>query len=71
MKFSSDPITLARDLIRCPSVTPQEAGALGVLASTLEAAGFSVHRPVFTDIDTPDVENFFARIGVGAPHHRG
>jgi succinyl-diaminopimelate desuccinylase len=68
MKFSSDPITLARDLIRCPSVTPQEAGALGVLASTLEAAGFSVHRPVFTDIDTPDVENFFARIGVGAPH---
>jgi succinyl-diaminopimelate desuccinylase len=65
---SNDPIALARDLIRCPSVTPNEAGALGVLARTLEAAGFTVHRPVFTEAGTPDVENFFASIGAGAPH---
>ncbi len=50
-----------RNLIRCPSVTPLEAGALGYMQNELEKLGFDVHRVVFTDENTPDVENLYAR----------
>ena len=40
----NDALSIARDLIRCPSVTPAEAGALGVLENILKTAGFGVHR---------------------------
>jgi len=59
---------IARDLIRCPSVTPKEGGALSALETLLKDAGFHVDRVVFQDDDTPDVENLFASIGSGAPH---
>ncbi|WP_420412242.1 succinyl-diaminopimelate desuccinylase [Roseibium sp.] len=59
---------IARDLIRCPSVTPLEGGALTELESLLTNAGFRVDRVTFQDEDTPDVENLFASIGSGAPH---
>ncbi|QDG74475.1 succinyl-diaminopimelate desuccinylase [Labrenzia sp. PHM005] len=59
---------IARDLIRCPSVTPLEGGALTELESLLKNAGFRVDRVTFRDEDTPDVENLFASIGSGAPH---
>lgn len=59
---------IARDLIRCPSVTPKEGGALSALEALLKDAGFRVDRVVFQDDDTPDVENLFASIGSGAPH---
>ena len=59
---------IARDLIRCPSVTPKEGGALSALEALLKDAGFHVDRVVFQDDDTPDVENLFASIGSGAPH---
>jgi succinyl-diaminopimelate desuccinylase len=65
---AADPVALAAALIRCPSVTPAEGGALGFLAATLEAAGFTVERPVFQAPGTPDIENLYARIGSGAPH---
>ena len=42
-----DPIALARDLIRCPSVTPEDAGALAVLEEALKSLGFSCHRLPF------------------------
>ncbi|MBT3401851.1 MAG: succinyl-diaminopimelate desuccinylase, partial [Rhodospirillaceae bacterium] len=38
-----DPVALAQALIRCPSVTPKDGGALDVLGSALESLGFSVH----------------------------
>ena len=60
--------TLLQDLIRCPSVTPEEGGALALLEHVLKPAGFLVDRPVFSDEDTPDVENLFATIGDGGPH---
>jgi succinyl-diaminopimelate desuccinylase len=63
-----DPIALARELLRCPSVTPAEGGALTLLEKTLGTAGFTVHRMTFSDVGTPDVENFYARIGDSAPH---
>ena len=61
-------LEVARALIRCPSVTPAEGGALTVLAGLLEPAGFAVHRPRFSEPGTPDVENLYARIGTEAPH---
>ncbi|WP_428528538.1 succinyl-diaminopimelate desuccinylase [Roseibium sp.] len=67
--MSMSPATvIARDLIRCPSVTPKEGGALSALEALLKDAGFRVDRVVFQDDDTPDVENLFASIGSGAPH---
>ena len=63
-----DPISIARDLLRCPSVTPAEGGALAYLGNLLSAAGFTVHRMTFTEPGTPDVENLYARIGTGEPH---
>jgi succinyl-diaminopimelate desuccinylase len=67
--MSMSPATvIARDLIRCPSVTPKEGGALSALDTLLKDAGFRVDRVVFRDDDTPDVENLFASVGYGAPH---
>jgi succinyl-diaminopimelate desuccinylase len=64
----NDALSIARDLIRCPSVTPADAGALGVLETNLRAAGFEVHRVTFSEAGTADVENLYARIGNEAPH---
>lgn len=64
----SPAVSLTRDLIRCPSVTPQDAGALDVVEKALKAAGFETHRLPFTETGTPDVDNLFAKIGAGAPH---
>ena len=64
----SPAVALARDLVRCPSVTPEDAGALGVLEAALKAVSFETHRILFTESGTPDVDNLFATIGSGAPH---
>jgi succinyl-diaminopimelate desuccinylase len=65
---SSDPIAIARDLIRCPSVTPAEGGALRLLARVLEKVGFKVQHLSFSEPGTASVENLYARIGEGSPH---
>ncbi len=64
----TDALSIARDLIRCPSVTPLDAGALGVLENVLKAAGFTVHRVTFGEPGTADIDNLYARIGDSAPH---
>jgi succinyl-diaminopimelate desuccinylase len=63
-----DPVQLAQALIRCRSVTPVEGGALTLLESVLQPAGFSCHRLTMTEAGTPDVQNLYARLGTGAPH---
>jgi succinyl-diaminopimelate desuccinylase len=68
MTKHADPIAIARDLLRCPSVTPTEGGALTLLETVLKSAGFTVHRVTFSEPGTADVENLYARIGTGAPH---
>ena len=68
MKHPADPLALARDLIRCPSVTPAEGGALGLLEGVLKVAGFAVERVTFHESGEDDVENLYARIGAAAPH---
>jgi len=65
---AADPVAIARDLIRCPSVTPAEGGALTALARLLSGAGFAVERVTFAEAGTADVENLYARIGTGAPN---
>ena len=60
---ATDPTPLAQALIRCPSVTPEDAGAQDVLAAALEGFGFTIHRLRFGA-----VANLFARIGAGRPH---
>ena len=64
----ADPIALARDLIRCPSVTPAEGGALALIETVLKGAGFEVHRVTFAEPGTDPIDNLYARIGSAAPH---
>lgn len=53
-----DPVQLTADLIRCPSVTPVEGGALVLLERVLSAAGFACTR-----VDRNGTPNLFARWG--------
>ena len=62
-----DPVELTAALIRCPSVTPEEGGALVLLEGLLAAAGFDCVR-----VDRGGVPNLFARWGPkGHPHSFG
>ncbi|MCA3630181.1 MAG: succinyl-diaminopimelate desuccinylase, partial [Methylobacterium sp.] len=54
---------LTRDLVRCASVTPEEGGALALIEAVLKPYGFDVHRPVFSEAGSPEVENLHARLG--------
>src|SRR5450759_2070105 len=64
----ADPLAIARDLLRCPSVPPVEGGALAFLEGVLKAAGFTVFRMTFREPGADDVENLYARIGTAAPN---
>ena len=59
----TNPLPLARDLIRCASVTPEDAGALDTLSTALESLGFTCHRLRFEEPDTDPVDNLYARLG--------
>jgi len=65
---AAEALDLARALIRCPSVTPDEGGTLGVLESALKPLGFDCHRLPFSTAGTPDVDNLYARAGSGGKH---
>ncbi|AZO10390.1 MULTISPECIES: succinyl-diaminopimelate desuccinylase [unclassified Mesorhizobium] len=68
MSLPTDPAQNLAALIRCPSVTPAEGGALQALETMLMPLGFSVERPVFAESDTPDIENLYARRSGNGPH---
>jgi len=63
-----DPVALAQALIRCPSVTPEDGGALAVLEQALSEIGFSCTRLRFESPGTAPIENLYARIGTSAPN---
>ena len=63
MSIEIDALALAQALIRRPSVTPKDAGALDVLEAVLKELGFTTHRLPFGDVD-----NLYARLGTDAPH---
>lgn len=58
----TDPVALTAELIACRSVTPEEGGALSLLAGRLEAAGFRTRR-----VDRNGIANLYARWGTEAP----
>ena len=66
--MTTDPVEIVQALIRCPSVTPLDEGALSILESLLTKSGFTCHRLVFKHEGTPDIDNLFARIGNTGPH---
>ena len=66
--MTADPVAIARDLIRCRSVTPEDGGALGVLQDVLAKAGFTVHRTTFAEPGTVPIDNLYARVGVESPN---
>ena len=68
MSAAVDALELAQALIRCPSVTPADEGALDTLQAALDGLGFTCHRLTFSEAGTPDVDNLYARLGAGAPN---
>src|SRR5580704_14526027 len=66
--MTADPVAIARDLVRCRSVTPEDGGALAYLQSVLAKAGFDVHRMTFAESGTAPIENLYARIGSEKPN---
>jgi succinyl-diaminopimelate desuccinylase len=60
---AADPVPIAQALIRCPSVTPADAGALDVVEAALRPLGFACTRLRFAEVD-----NLFARLGTEGPH---
>lgn len=67
MTHSPDVVALAQELIRCPSVTPADHGALDVMSRHLLSAGFRVERVSFDDVNTPSIPNLYARFGTAQP----
>ena len=65
---SLDTLDLAQRLIRCPSVTPVEGGALDLLEAVLGGLGFTCHRLPFSEPGTADVDNLYARLGDAGPN---
>ena len=63
-----DSIALAQDLIRCPSVTPKDAGALGVVEAALTGLGFSCQRLTFDAPGHESVDNLYAKLGTERPN---
>ena len=66
--WAVDPVALAAELIRRPSVTPKDEGALGIVASRLERLGFACHPLTFTEEGHDPVANLYARWGAGRPN---
>jgi succinyl-diaminopimelate desuccinylase len=65
---ATDPVANLQTLIRCPSVTPAEGGALSALEAMLSPLGFAVDKVKATEPGTPDIENLYARLGNDGPH---
>jgi succinyl-diaminopimelate desuccinylase len=61
-------VALSQSLIRCPSVTPVDAGALDVLSLALQSGRFTCERLIFREDGAQPVDNLYARIGEGPPH---
>ena len=63
-----DPIKLTQALVQCPSITPKDEGALGIVEKHLNNIGFSCTRLPFSDQHSYDVDNLFATFGSSGKH---
>lgn len=64
----TDPLFLALDLMREPSVTPDAAGCFDLIEAWLRSLGFSVWRETIEGDGGPPTENLYAQHGEGAPN---
>lgn len=56
-------VFLARDLVRCKSVTPKDDGAINIVAKNLKKLGFKCQFMEFKEKGTPQIKNLYAKIG--------
>jgi succinyl-diaminopimelate desuccinylase len=63
-----DPIALSQALIRCPSVTPKDEGAIAIVESALMELGFACRRMRLQAPGSEAIENLYARLGTGSPN---
>ena len=61
--MSIDEIKLAKELIRCPSITPKDVGAMNILAKHLRSLGFKCQMMNFKNI-----KNLYAKLGKSSPN---
>ncbi|MBL0848716.1 MAG: succinyl-diaminopimelate desuccinylase [Candidatus Liberibacter ctenarytainae] len=66
--LSNDSLTNLIELIKCPSITPRDGGAMSVLIDILKPLGFSIDKQIFQEENTADVQNLYARFGSKDPH---
>ena len=63
-----DELQLSKDLIRFPSITPIDAGAINYLSKKLKQLGFSCKILEFKDKKNPTIKNLYARLGNKQPN---
>ena len=63
-----DELQLSKDLIRFPSITPVDAGAIKYLSKKLKQLGFNCKILEFKDKKSPSVKNLYARLGNQQPN---
>ena len=61
-------VFLARDLVRCKSVTPKDDGAINIVAKNLKKLGFKCEIMEFKEKGTPQIKNLYAKIGKNSPN---
>ena len=61
-------VFLARDLVRCKSVTPKDDGAINIVAKNLKKLGFKCQFMDFKEKGTPQIKNLYAKIGKNSPN---
>jgi len=67
-KINFNPIDLTQALVKCPSITPKDEGALSIVEDHLNHLGFNCTRLPFSDKNSYDVDNLFATIGSSGKH---
>ena len=65
---SINELKLAKDLIRFPSITPKDAGAISFLSKQLKALGFNCKILEFKDKTSKPIKNLYARFGKKSPN---
>ena len=63
-----DPIVLTQNLVRCPSITPKDSGALDIIENHLNNLGFNCQKLPFSGDNSYEVNNLFATIGTTGKH---
>jgi succinyl-diaminopimelate desuccinylase len=61
-------VSLAKDLVKCKSVTPKDDGAINVVAKNLKKLGFKCQIMEFQEKGTAKIKNLYARIGKSSPN---